>query len=386
MALLWARRRQARASSLTSCALMVWPMSRSSSEASGEELLAFLSVIARAVDEVRAENGVAALIRADGVENIRVSEVRLAVIEQEIGADEVEGLLLGLAEDPGALAAWYAAAAAGDPVIFEAELVSLIDSADDDGGAQLVKSLGKAFKSQPPTGQDALMSLAMTPGPVRDLVGDLLGSFEATQIASSLLAGVFGKNMLSLSNALSSLPLDKAAAEVRAEVEAMLPRAGHTADEIDFLDHMLAVRALHEPEPPLVVQDRTYNAVLSASTLSDEDVARAREAVAASGRDVSAAGVRAMLVLMDEQTDFERYCRSAENLAGIVPRLIEQGDLALAAHVLDRDRQPPGAQCRPLAGAFRAPRIRSRRCRRQPLHVRARQGSRRRSFARERGR
>ena len=38
-----------------------------------------------------------------------------------------------------------------------------------------------------------------------------------------------------------------------------------------------------------------------------------------------------MLALMDEQTDFERYCRSAENLAGIVPHLIEQGDLALAS-------------------------------------------------------
>jgi hypothetical protein len=140
--------------------------------------------------------------------------------------------------------------------------------------------------------------------------------------------------MLLLSNALSNLPLQDAAAEVRAEVEAMLARTGHTSDEVDFLDHMLSVRALPEPEPPLVVNDRTYNAVLAAATLSDEDVTRACEAVMASGRDISAAGVRAMLVLLDEQTDFERYCRSAENLAGTVPLLIEQGDLALASHVL----------------------------------------------------
>jgi hypothetical protein len=302
----------------------------------GEELLAFLSIIARPVDEVRAEEGVAALARAEGIEHIRFAEVRLAVIEQEADVDQdAENFLLGLSDDPGDLAAWYAAAAASDPSSFETELVGMVRSAGPEGELRLVRSLGKAFRAQPPTGQDALLSLAMKPGMARDFVGEMFGNFDATQIAGSILSGAFGKNMLALSNALSNLPLQEAADEVRAEVQAMLARTGHTPDETEFLDHMLEVRARREPEPPLVDADRTYNAVLSAATLSDDDVARAREAVAASGRDISAAGVRASLALLDEQTDFERYCRSAENLAGAVPHLIEQGNLALAARVLD---------------------------------------------------
>ena len=271
-----------------------------STDVSSEELLTFLTVIARPVEEVQAEGGVAALMGAGGVINLCISEVHLAVVEQDINAED-EGM-----------AAWYATAAAGDSEIFEAELVELILAAGPEGRAQLVRSLGDAFKLQPPPGQDALLGLAMTPGLVRDLVGDVFENFDSAQIAGSILSGAFGQNMLLLSNALSCLPLEEVAAEVRAEIEAMLPGAGHTSDEIDFLDHMLAVRARSEPEAPLVVTDRTYNAVLAAATLSDEDVARACEAVAASGRDISTAGVRTMLALLDEQTDFERYCRSAE--------------------------------------------------------------------------
>ena len=317
-----------------------------SAEVSGEELLTFLTVIERPVEELRAEGGVAALVDAGGVDSIRISEVRLAVIDQEVASeDDAEEFLFGLAEDPGGLAVWYAAAAAGDPESFEASLVELVRAAGREGEPRLIRSLGKAFRSQPPAGQDALLALAMKPGPVRDLVGDLFENFDAAQIAGSILSGAFGKNMLALSNALSNLPLEEASAEVRAELKAMLPKAGHTADESDFFDHMLEVRSARELEPSLVTTDRTYNAVLEAATLSEEDMARARDAVAASGRDISAAGVRTMLALLDEQTDFEPYCRSAQNLAATVPRLIEQGDLALASRVLTElsDRQTHNA-------------------------------------------
>jgi hypothetical protein len=307
-----------------------------SADVSGEELLVFLGVIARPVDEVHAEGGVAALASAGGVEHLRLAEVRLAVIEQGVDdEDEQEDFLLGLSEDSGDLMAWYATASSGDPATFEAELVSMVRSAGPEGELRLVRSLGQAFKAQPPSGQDALLALAMKPGLARDFVGDMFAHFDAAQIAGSLMSGAFGKNMLALSNALNSLPIAEAADEVRAEVQAMLARTGHTDDESDFLGHMLAVRARREPEPTLVDADRTYNAVLAAATLSDDDLARARGAVVASGHDISAAGVRTMLALLDEQTDFERYCRTAENLAGTVPHLIEQGDLALAARVLD---------------------------------------------------
>lgn len=318
-----------------------------SSEVTGEELLAFITVVARPADEVRAEGGVAALAVADGVEHIAVSEVRLAVVDQ---ATEDDGTgagagPLGLPEDAEGASAWYAAAAAAGPESFEADLAGLVKDADTEGMGQVVRALGVAFKSQPPAGQDALLALAMKPGPVRGLVGQLFQDFDAAEIAGSILSGSFGKNMLALSNALSRLPLDSVAADVRAELEHMLPQAGHTAHERDFLDHMLKVRSKEEPEQPLVTSDQTYSAVLTAATLSDGAVARARDAVSASSKDMNAAGLRAMLVLLDQQTDFERYCRSAENLAGTVPGLIEQGNLALAARVLTelRDRQSHGA-------------------------------------------
>ena len=302
------------------------------SAVTGEELLALLTVIARPVEEVRAEGGVGALADAAGVDNLRISEVRLAVVDQS--AEDADEYLIGLADDPGGLAAWYATAAAGDPASFEAGLVDLVHAAGPDEEPHFVRSLGRAFRAQPPAGQDALLALAMKQGPIRDLVADLFENFDATQIAGSILSGAFGKNMLALSSALSDLPLGAVAAEVRAELDEMLPKAGHTASEQAFLDHMLEVRARREVEPALVGTDRSYQAVLQAATLSPEDITRARDAVAASGRDMDAAGVRTMLAILDEQTDFERYCRSAEGLAGIVPGLIERGDLALASKVL----------------------------------------------------
>ena len=63
---------------------------------------------------------------------------------------------------------------------------------------------------------------------------------------------------------------------MRAELEDMLARTGHSADETDFLDHMLEVRALDEPEPPLITSDATYHAVLAASTLTDRGCRPAR--------------------------------------------------------------------------------------------------------------
>ncbi|MEI7813357.1 MAG: HEAT repeat domain-containing protein [Coriobacteriia bacterium] len=302
-----------------------------SSEVSGEELLTFLTVIERSVEDARADGGVAALAAAGGVRNLRIAEVRLAVIDED---ENAEDFLRDLSQDPGGLAEWYAAASAGDPASFAASLMDLVRATDSEDESQLVRSLGKAFRAQPPAGQDALLALAMTPGPVRDLVGDVFENFDAAQIAGSILSGAFGKNMLSLSNALTKLPLEEVATQVRAELEEMLARAGHGADERDFLDHMLDVRSSNEPEPALVATDRTYNAVLAAATLSDLDVARAREAVAASGQDISVSGVRAMLAILDQQTDFERYSRSAENLAGSVPYLLEQGNFALASRVV----------------------------------------------------
>jgi|GEM_PF-940022 len=301
-----------------------------------EELLAFLAVSARPADEVRAEGGIAALAAAAGVESVRVTDVQLTVIDPNVtaGSEEYGDSLRQLVSDPQKLATWFSSASAGDPAAFEESLIELMRIAGPGGVDTLLHSMTSAFMAQPSDGKDALLGLSMDAGPVRDMTARVFGLIGVDDIAESVVGGRFGKNMLSLSSALAHLPLEDVTAQVRAEVQAMLAGAGHSEKESAFLEHMLEIRDATSPEPSLVDVDRTYNAVAQAAALKDEDVLRARGAINASADALNAAGVRTMLSLLDQQRDFELYCAGADNLAGIVPKLIEQGDLALAARVL----------------------------------------------------
>lgn len=302
-----------------------------------DELLSFLTISARGADDVRDEGGLGVLATSAGVDHVRVIDIQLTVID--LAAAHGDGLDYGdflreLAADPDKLTTWFSAASSGDPATFEDGLIELMCASGPQGLERLIDSMSSAFLAQSSDGKDALLGLSMDDGPVRDLTGHLFGLLRTPDIASSVLGGTFGKNMLSLSGALTNLPLERITAAVRAEVQAMLPATGHTEKEATFLTHMLEVRGRREAEPPLVDADKTYNAVLQASSLKAEDIARARSALTASAGALSSASVRTMLALLDQQQDFELYCAGADNLAGIVPVLIEQGDLALASRVL----------------------------------------------------
>lgn len=301
-----------------------------------DRLLAFLQLIERDPASVRDEGGLANLACTAGVQSIRLTEVQLNVVEQ-IGPAEDEDIhefLRQLIRDPQKLAAWFAAAAAGDPRTFEEGLMELVLVSGPSGFPELLDSLSFAFLQQDYDARDVLMGLSMDRGPTRDLSAGMFGLLGAGEIAGSVLGGKYGRNMLSLSSALTRLPLEQVTAQVRAEVQAMLPGAGHTPKEAGFLDHMLEVRAGGEPEAPLVDADRTYRAVVEAATLSDEMIERARSAVAGSGGELTAASVRTMLTLLDQQRDLELYSDSLTAIAGIVPRLVEQKNLKLASTVL----------------------------------------------------
>ena len=303
---------------------------------SADELLEFLTISARGPEEISEEGGLAVLAAAAGVEHVRVIDVQLTVVDTSAPADDpgYGDFLRDLVEDPTKLTTWFSAASGGDPASFEDGLIELMRAAGPDSVSQLMNSMTTAFLAQSSDGRDALLGLSMDDGPVRDLTGRMFGMLGAPDIAESVLGGTFGKNMLSLSSALTSLPLEQATAQVRAEVQAMLPTAGHTAKEAEFLQHMLEIRGRKEAEQSLVDADRTYRAVAQASMLKDEDIARARTALTASAGALGAASVRTMLALLDQQQDFELYCAGADNLARMVPQLIEQGDLTLASRVL----------------------------------------------------
>jgi len=301
-----------------------------------DELIAFLSAVGRAPEDVRAEGGLNAILSAAGAQAVRVTDVQLTTVEQviEFDGEDIDEFLRQLAADPERLAAWFGAAACGDPAAFADGLMELVRVAGPSGYQALVAGVANAFATQSTDARDGLLLLSLDVGPVSDFAADMFGLLNPAEIAGSVLGGVLGKNMLSLSHALSRLPLERVTAEVRAEVQAMLPGAGRTTDEADFLNHMLEVRESESPEPSLVDADRSYRAVADVANLPEETVDRARAAVLGSQKAISAVGVRTMISLLDQQQNYELYIRTVESLAAMVPKLIAQGDLALAGRVL----------------------------------------------------
>jgi hypothetical protein len=318
---------------------------RFSREANGDEILKLLLVLARPPHEVRLSGGFDAQLEAEGVRGVTVTVVQLTVVEAATPDDMIgdgrgngfeggSGAALELAADPGKLGSWLSNAAGGDRSDLRAELLSLVEAVGPQSIDRLAASLSTVFAEQSTPTRDALLGLAMEAGPFRDLMAEMFRRQSASEIAGAVLGGSFGRNMLSLSQALTALPLDRVDAAVREQIKAMLPGAGHTDAEARFLDHMIEVRKKSESEPSLAASDQTYLAVAQASAIRPDDLATAGRAVHASAAAVDAAGVRTMLTLLDQQTDPAQVCASANNLGSMVARLLPSGQIALADFVL----------------------------------------------------
>jgi len=301
---------------------------------SARELLQFLQVVITDPNEVRASGGFAAALASAGVECIRATDVALTVIEQEESEDEqdVDEFLRMLATDPDKLSTWMAAAASGDPAAFEEGLAELSSAVGENGVPRLLATLAEAFKNQDGTGKDALLGLALENGPARGLTGGMFQHLDNNDIASSVADGVFGKNMLSLSNALSHLPLDDRISQVYARVQAMLAEDSHSEKEIHFLQHMMETHTKKGPETSLIDADGSYRSVAAAATIAEEEISRMRGAVKATSTGGSS--VTTMLALLDQQQDFDLYCRTVDNLSRLVPRLLGNGDFDSALRVI----------------------------------------------------
>ena len=226
---------------------------------------------------------------ATGATHVSVVEVQLTVldetpIEAHMDSDE---FLRSLVVDPERMSAWFAGAATADPAAFEEGLMELLRVSGPSGFMQLLESLAAAFVAQRPEAKDVLLGLSLDDGPTRDLTAGMFSLLSPGDIATSVLEGGFGRNMLSLSTALTRLPLERVTEEVRAEVQALLPTAGHSEDEAQFLSHMIEVREAAEPEPTLIEADGIYRAVVEAATVTDEAVDEARESVLDSQRSAT---------------------------------------------------------------------------------------------------
>ncbi len=202
------------------------------------------------------------------------------------------------------------------------------------GLEQLVASLSSAFMQQQPDGRDALMGLSVKNGDVRGLMSAVFGKLGSGDIASSLAGGLFGKNVLSMSNMLAGLPIGSRVSEILAEVKPLLASAGHTAREMAYLDHMLEVREKNEPEAPITDQRPDYGTVARIADVKAEEVSQVRREVQSSISKTNARSVKTMLQLLDQQEDFALYCKTLDGLASTVPALFEMRDLELAEEVL----------------------------------------------------
>jgi hypothetical protein len=296
------------------------------------DIMSCLTAIAQLPAELADRGGVETVVNSATAGRIRIAVLQLTRLEAPlIAGEELDDFLRSVAADPAKFAAWFAAAAAGDPETFEEGLVEIMRAVGEDGLQGLLESLSLAFLQQEPDGRDSLLGLAMDPGVIRQLTGGMFGLLAAGDIAGSILGGNYGRNMLSLSRAITALPLEQVTAEVRAEIQAMLPTSGHTPKEATFLDHMIDVRERQEPEPSLVDTDATYRAAAKAATLPEDVIERGRDAVAHSRTTVTAASLRTMLAMLDQQTDRALFDDSLHSIGRVVGGLIEHGDLSLAA-------------------------------------------------------
>lgn len=301
-----------------------------------DDLIAFLGVILKDPENVRAVGGPGAMLAAIGIETVRVSDVALTVMEADsfAQAEDVDEFLRELASDPDKLALWLSSATTGDPAALAEGLAELSSVVGAGGLENLMTSLTSAFLQQQQDGRDVLLKLAVKNENTSALMSSVLGNLKTGDIATSLAGGLFGKNVLSMSSMLAGLPLGSRVSEVLAEVKPLLAHAGHSARELSYLEHMLEVRERETPEAPITEQRPDYAKVAAIAEVKPEEYERARSEVQSSMARMNATSVATMLQLLDQQSDFDLYCKTLDGLASIMPALFEMRDLALANKVI----------------------------------------------------
>ncbi|MDO8847001.1 MAG: hypothetical protein Q7W51_01245 [Coriobacteriia bacterium] len=297
------------------------------------ELSAFMDVVLRDPAEVLAGGGAAAALAMAGAANIVVSEVVLTTVAAEMeAAGDIDAFLRELAGDEQKLATWLATAAAGDPGALSDGLAELARAVGPGGLESLQAALGKAYAAQDTASRDALVGLALGDSDGAPVLKGMMGSLRPDEVATSLADGLYARNMLSMSNVLTAIPF-ASLDQIIAELRPMLAGEGHTARELEFLDRMLDARTSSGREMPLADRQLDYQRVADFANIDAASLHAARTEIGASGSTVNTRTVNTMLSLLDQQQDFDLWSKTLQNLASIVPSLIEQGDTALASRV-----------------------------------------------------
>jgi hypothetical protein len=301
------------------------------------ELLAFLALILSPPEAIQSAGGLASALATAGASSIKVTGVSLVVSDSPDtpGDQDVDEFLRGLARDPEQLSAWVSVAANGDPSAFGEGLAELEGAAGSIGLPRLIDSLTKAFGSLDPAGRDALLDLSLEERAGADLAKEMVAQLGSGDLAAALCEGSKGDNLLSLSSTVTRLPLGSRLKDVLGQVREIMSTQGHTDSEMQFFDRMVDLRSSGKQETPLAVAEQSYVQIAEVARVSKEEMASSLYDVPKSASRVSERTVQTMLMLLDQQNDFKLYCRSLDNLASMVPRLIGEGQLDLADKILN---------------------------------------------------
>ena len=297
------------------------------------EISALLGVVLTEPADVQAKGGPAAALALSGASNVLVSEVVLTTVTTETAAiEDVDAFLRELASDEQKLAAWLSAAVGGDPAALSDGLEELARAVGEGGLAALEAKLGKAFLGQAPAGRDVLVGLALKGGDASGVLQGMMQTLAPGEVATSLADGLYAKNMLSMSNVLTAIPFG-ALSDIIEELRPMLAAGGHTEHELTFLNRMLEARANTGHELPLADRQIDYQRVAAVAAVDEATLSSAKAELGSSRSTVNTRTVNPLLSLLDQHTDFGLWSKTLANLAGIVPSLIEQRDVALADRV-----------------------------------------------------
>ncbi len=300
-----------------------------------DHLAIFASLLLEDPDASPRNGGIAAALSAAGIGTIRTSDVVLiaAGATAPASAPDLDAFLRELAADPGRLAAWLHGASPGNAADVADGLREMLRATAGDASA-LAASLEDAFADLPQDARDALLTVAAKETDLMAMFASVLGRIRPTDIAASITGGMYGANALSISGILAGLPLGERLRDVLAEVGPLLKARGRTDRELAFLEHMLDVRTSGTPEPSLVERRPDYQRVAQAAAVGETEVAMAQEGIRAAASSLNARSVTMLLRLLDQQQDYELYCKTLDSVASTVPTLLQMHDVALAERVV----------------------------------------------------
>lgn len=283
--------------------------------------------------ELQALGGMQKVLSEADIDEIRLVAVVLQKVEvpPEIPEDEADRFFAELAADAARLAVWLRSLLAFDDEGLIEGITTLAHAASD--LPTFGRTLATAFFELDQDGKDRLLESWISLEPVRDVAVAMLGNVSPVELVAALRGGQFGLNPLSLSYAITALPVPYDISSLTAEASEALRSSDATEPEIAFLLRLINLRKAGGREPDITDTTPALLYERAESAMTPEQFEAARTLVR-SRPVMDAETIRVLIGLLDSAQDLRSYSRTLEALARAVPHLFELGDPDLAMSTL----------------------------------------------------